>query len=228
MRRMRFGQGNQQDQSDSIGKSGSRQYAEHLSMRDLSILTFVTLDGVMQGPVQPDEDTSGGFKRSGWCAPFMEEVMAQVNKEAMSEPFDLLFGRKTYDVFAGHWPNVDDKDPHAETLNKAKKYVATSRVDGLTWQNSEALLGNISEEVRQLKAQGGPLLQVHGSWQLIQTLLTHDLIDQFRLWTFPVVVGPGKRLFGDGALPSSLKLIKSQATSNGVVMSLYQRLHAPQ
>ena len=193
-------------------------------MRDLSILTFVTLDGVMQGPVQPDEDPSGGFTKSGWCAPFMEEVMVQVSEEAMSEPFDLVFGRKTYDMFAGHWPNADNSDPHAAKLNQAKKYVATSQADGLAWQNSDALLGDIPEEIKQLKNQSGPLLQVHGSWQLIQTLLANDLVDQFRLWIFPVVVGPGKRLFGDGAIPNNLKLTKSKALPNGVVMTLYQRI----
>jgi len=193
-------------------------------MRDLSILTFVTLDGVMQGPVQPDEDPSGGFERSGWCAPFMEEVMGHVNQEAMSEPFDLVFGRKTYDMFAGHWPNVDTSDPHAEKLNQAKKYVVTSRTDGLAWRNSEALLGSAAEEIKRLKNQDGPLLQIHGSWQLIQTLLAHDLVDHFRLWTFPVVVGPGKRLFGDKAMPNTLELTKSQAMSNGVVMTMYRRM----
>lgn len=154
----------------------------------------------------------------------MEEVMVLVNEEAMSEPFDLVFGRKTYDMFAGHWPNADARDPHAEKLNQSKKHVATSRADGLTWQNSEALLGDIPEEIKRLKDQDGPLLQVHGSWQLIQTLLAHDLIDQFRLWTFPVVVGPGKRLFGDKTGPNNLNLRKSKTLPNGVVMSFYRRI----
>lgn len=192
-------------------------------MRDLSILTFVTLDGVMQGPVQPDEDPSGGFKRSGWCAPFMDNVMAQVDEEAMSEPFDLVFGRKTYDMFAGHWPNADRSDPHADKLNKAKKYVVTSRADGLFWQNSEALSGDIAENIKKLKDQDGPLLQVHGSWQLIQTLLDHDLIDQYRLWIFPVTVGPGKRLFEEKVMPTNLTLLKSESNTAGVVMALYRK-----
>ena len=195
-------------------------------MRALSILTFVTLDGVMQGPVQPDEDTSGGFTQSGWCAAFMDEVMAQVNEQAMSEPFDLVFGRKTYEMFAAHWPNVHNGDPHAEKLNSANKYVATSRDGPLSWQNSERLSGDVPAKIAALKNQDGPLLQVHGSWQLIQALLAHDLIDQFRLWVFPGTVGAGKKLFADGMAPSNLQLIKSGTTTGGVVMSHYQRSQA--
>lgn len=148
--------------------------------------------------------------------------MAQVNEEAMAAPFDLLFGRKTYESFAGYWPNVSNNQ-HADKLNNATKYVATSTLSKLEWKNSIPITGDIAAEVSRLKDQDGALLQVHGSWQLIQTLLTHELIDEFRLWTFPLVVGAGKRLFGEGAVPSYLTLVKTKSTSNGVVMSIYRR-----
>ncbi len=191
-------------------------------MRDLAVLTFLTLDGVMQAPAQPEEDTSGGFKHGGWAVNYWGEVMAQVNEEAMAAPFDLLFGRKTYESFAAHWPNVSN-DPHADKLNNATKYVATSTLSKLEWKNSTPITGDIAAEVSRLKEQDGPLLQVHGSSQLIQTLLSHNLIDEFRLWTFPLVVGPGKRLFDQGSVPTDLTLVKTKSTSNGVVMSIYRR-----
>ena len=191
-------------------------------MRQLAVLTFLTLDGVMQAPVQPEEDPSGGFRRGGWCVAYWDQVMAQVMEEAMAAPYDLLLGRKTYESFAAHWPNVEN-DPHADKLNSATKYVATSTLSELEWQNSVPIAGDIAAEVSRLKDQDGPLLQVHGSWQLIQTLLAHELVDEFRLWTFPVVVGPGKRLFGQETAPADLTLVKSRTTSNGVVMGIYRR-----
>ena len=191
-------------------------------MRNLAVLTFLTLDGVMQAPGQPEEDTSGGFKHGGWAVNYWGEVMAQVNEEAMAAPFDLLFGRKTYESFAAYWPNVSN-NPHADKLNKATKYVATSTLSKLEWKNSTPITGDIAAEVSRLKGQDGPLLQVHGSSQLIQTLLSHELIDEFRLWTFPLVVGPGKRLFGQDTLPTKLTLVKTNTTSNGVMMSIYRR-----
>ena len=195
-------------------------------MRELAILTFLTLDGVMQAPAQPDEDPSGGFKHGGWAAAYWDEVMEQVNEEATKAPYDVLFGRKTYELFARHWPRVGDDDPHARILNNATKYVATSGSSALEWKNSKAVTGDIPAEISRLKNQNGPLLQVHGSWRLIQTLLSHDLIDEFRLWTFPVVVGPGKRLFEQDADLRRLTLIKTRATSNGVVMRIYRRAGA--
>ncbi len=192
-------------------------------MRNLATLTFLTLDGVMQAPVLPEEDLSGGFKHGGWSVDYFDEVMAQVNEEAMAAPIDLLFGRKTYELFAAHWPNVGDDDPHARILNSATKFVVTSTLNKLEWNNSKPITGDIAAEVSRLKEQDGPLLQVHGSWQLIQTLLAHELIDEFRLWTFPVVVGPGKRLFGQGTVPTSFTLVKTKTTSNGVMMSIYRR-----
>lgn len=193
-------------------------------MRELAILSFVTLDGVMQSPTSPEEDASGGFAGGGWGAPYWEQVMPQVYAEAMSAPYDLLFGRRTYDVFASHWPRVGDKDPVAARLNGGHKYVATRSVDHpLPWGPATRIGGDVVAEIKRLKAGEGPLIQVHGSADLIQTLLKHGLIDEFRLWTFPVVVGGGKRLFGDGALPGSLELVRTGSTGNGVVMSVYRR-----
>ncbi len=191
-------------------------------MRNLAVLTFLTLDGVMQAPVRPDEDPSGGFKHGGWSVSYWDEVMAQVMEEAMAAPYDLLLGRKTYEIFAAHWPHVDN-DPHADKLNNATKFVVTSTLRRLEWQNSKRITGDIAAEISRLKDQDGPLLQVHGSWQLIQTLLSHELIDEFRLWTFPVVVGNGKRLFGQDSVPTDLRLVRSRTTSNGVIMGIYRR-----
>lgn len=187
-------------------------------MRELAILTFLTLDGVMQ----LQEDGSGDFDRGGWAAPFWEEVMAQVGREAMSLPYDMLFGRKTYDAFAAHWPNVEG-DPAADMMNAARKYVVSGGLPDLSWNNSHLISGDIPAEVAALKQQEGPLLQVHGSRHLLQTLLTHDLVDEFRLWIFPVIVGSGKRLFDTDAAPNRLKLVKSEHTPNGVVMTIFRK-----
>ena len=194
-------------------------------MRELATLSFVTLDGVMQSPTSPEEDPSGGFAAGGWGAPYWEDVMPRVYEEAMSEPYDLLFGRKTYDVFASHWPNVGGNDPVAARLNGGRKYVATrSSTHPLPWSESTRITGDVAAEVARLKADDGPLIQVHGSVELIQTLMEHDLIDEYRLWTFPVVVGSGKRLFGDGSVPGDLSLVRSGSTGSGVVMSVYRRV----
>lgn len=191
-------------------------------MRELAILTFLTLDGVMQAPSMPEEDTSDGFQQGGWAAPYWPEVMEQVEREAMSQPFDLLFGRKTYELFAAHWPNAP-KSAHGQKLNDATKYVATSTLTDLPWQNSVPITGDAVAEVSRLKAQDGPLLQVHGSGELIQTLLANDLVDEFRLWIFPVVVGSGKRLFQPGMPPANLELVKSESTPASVIMAIYRR-----
>jgi len=192
-------------------------------MRKLAILTFVSLDGVMQGVSSPDEDPSGGFTQGGWAAPYWDGVMDQVRSEAMSEPYDMLFGRKTYEMFAAYWPNLSSEDPEARRMNEAAKYVISSTLQRLAWQNTVLVSGDVVEEVARLKERDGPLLQVHGSWALIQALLAADLIDEFRLWTFPVVLGAGKRLFGDGLMPRTLRLKKSAPSGNGVVMTVYRR-----
>ena len=188
-------------------------------MRELAILTFVTLDGVMQSPSGPDEDPSGGFKHGGWARPCWDDVMQQVQREAMAAPYDLLLGRKTYDIFASHFPKSDASNP----MNDATKYVATSTdQSSLEWTNSVRITGDIAVEVDRLKKKDGPLLQVHGSSQLIQTLLVHGLIDEYRIWTFPVVVGAGKRLFGEGIAQARLTLTKSEPCSSGAMMSIYR------
>ena len=195
--------------------------------RELAILTFVTLDGVMQAPAQSEEDFSGDFKHGGWAWPYWDEVMAQVREEAMAVPYDLLLGRKTYEIFAPHFSKASDDDGEAARLNEATKYVATNTLKDLDWNKSIPITGDVARGVAKLKAEEGLLLQVHGSWQLIQTLLANDLIDEFRLWTFPVVVGRGKRLFSQNAFGHGLTLVKSGATSNGVVMGIYRRHGAP-
>ena len=191
-------------------------------MREIAALTFVTLDGVMQAPSLPEEDRSGGFEQGGWAAPYWEAVMDQVQRVAMAEPYDMLFGRKTYDLFAGHWPEQTE-DPAARVMNEARKYVVTSQGADLTWSNSKAISGDLFKEISQLKTQDGPLLQIHGSWELIQSLLALDLIDEFRTWTFPVIAGAGKRLFEAGTPPRSLQLKMSEASAHGPVMSIYRR-----
>jgi dihydrofolate reductase len=191
-------------------------------MRELAVLTFVTLDGVMQAPRMPDEDRSGGFEHGGWAADCWDDVMEQVRSEAMATPYDFLFGRKTYDMFAAHWPQVGDDNPEAKRMNNATKFVATSSPSTLGWTNTRPITGDIAAEVARLKQQDGPLLQVHGSWQLIQTLLAHGLVDEFRLWTFPVIVGSGKRLFGREIEPTTLELKKTAACPSGAVMNIYR------
>lgn len=192
-------------------------------MRELAILTFVTLDGVMQAPGSPDEDRSGGFDRGGWAGPYWQEVMDQVRREAMATPYDILFGRKTYELFAAYWPTVTDDNPVGTMMNEATKYVASNTLSETGWKNSRIISGDIPEQIAGLKQQDGPLLQVHGSWQLIQTLLAHGLVDEYRIWTFPVIAGAGKRLFDTGALPTGLALVKSAPCSNGVVMNIYRQ-----
>jgi dihydrofolate reductase len=190
-------------------------------MRKLIVNTFLTLDGVMQAPGGPEEDPSGSFAYGGWSVNYWDEQMGQVMGDTMSRPFDLVLGRKTYEIFAAHWPHVTD-DPGAEQLNRATKYVASRTPRSLDWSNSILIEGDVGEGVAMLKQQEGPELQVHGSADLIQTLLRNNLIDEYRLWTFPVVVGPGKRLFSDGTIPAGLKLVDSKVSTTGVVIATYE------
>lgn len=193
-------------------------------MRKLAILTFQTLDGVMQAPAEAMEDASGGFTHGGWARPWWDEVMSQVQEEAMAEPYDLLLGRRTYEIFAPHFSNAGD-DGEAGVLNRATKYVVTNTLDDLFWKHSVPIRGDVGSAIKTLKAGDGPLLQVHGSWRLIQTLLEHDLIDEFRLWTFPIVLGVGKRLFSGAAASPALELRKSRTTPGGVLMGIYKINH---
>jgi dihydrofolate reductase len=196
-------------------------------MRKLVLNTFLTLDGVMQAPGGPEEDPSGGFTHGGWSVNYWDDVMFQRMGEAMSKPFDLLLGRKTYEIFAAHWPYVRD-DPFADKLNSATKYVASRTLGKPEWQNSSLLDGDVAEQVARLKEQEGPEIQVHGSSNLIQTLLEHDLVDEYRLWIFPVVLGGGKRLFADGAIPAGLKLVDSATSTTGVLITTYEPAGKPE
>jgi dihydrofolate reductase len=189
-------------------------------MRELIVNTFLTLDGVMQAPGGPEEDPSGGFEHGGWSFGYWDEQMQQVMGASMAKPFDLVLGRKTYEIFAAYWPSSDD--PGAEVLNKATKHVASTTLTELDWENSKLIEGDLPEGVRALKEVDGPELQVHGSANLIQTLLEHGLIDEFRLWTFPLVLGTGKRLFDGGTVPAGLELTGSQVSSTGVTISTYR------
>jgi dihydrofolate reductase len=189
-------------------------------MRNLIVNTFLTLDGVMQAPGGPGEDPSGGFDHGGWSFGYWDEQMQGAMGESMSEPFDLVLGRKTYEIFAAHWPYSDD--PAAEPLNRATKHVASTTRSELEWENSKLIESELPEGVRALKEEEGPELQVHGSANLIQTLLQHGLVDEFRVWIFPLVLGKGKRLFDGGTVPAGMELASSQVSSTGVIMATYR------
>ncbi|MEU0495802.1 dihydrofolate reductase family protein [Mycobacterium sp. NPDC006124] len=190
-------------------------------MRRLITNTFLTLDGVMQAPGGPEEDADGAFALGGWSVNFWDDHMNQVMGETMGVPFDLVLGRRTYDIFAAHWPRVGDEEG-GKPLNEAGKYVASRQRPTLDWQNSQLLDHDVPAAVAALKATDGPELQVHGSGDLLQTLMRHDLIDEYRLWVFPVVVGTGKRLFADGVVPGKLELVDSSVSTTGVVIGTYR------
>ena len=190
-------------------------------MRELIVNTFVTLDGVMQAPGGPEEDPSGGFEHGGWTVGYWDDELGEAKGETMPPPFDLLLGRKTYEIFAAHWPHHPD-DPGAEELNSATKYVASTTLEHLEWENSKLIEGEVPDGIRALKQQDGPELQVHGSANLIQTLLRHDLVDRFGVWIFPVVLGTGKRLFADGTIPRGFRAVDSWTSTTGVVMGTYE------
>ena len=190
-------------------------------MRKLIVSTFLTLDGVMQAPGGPEEDDTGSFAHGGWSVNYWDERMGEVMGEAMSAPFDLVLGRKTYDIFAAYWPHASEEDG-AKPLNDATKYVASRSHPTLSWDRSVLIEGDVAESVAALKEEDGPELQVHGSGDLIQTLMRHGLVDQYRLWVFPVVLGSGKRLFSDGTVPAGLKLVDSTVSTTGVVIGRYE------
>ena len=189
-------------------------------MRDLVVLGFVTLDGVVQAPGGPEEDPSSGFEHGGWMVGYWNDELAAAMEESMAAPFDLVLGRKTYEIFAAHWPH--DEGPFADRLNSATKHVASTTLTELEWENSELIEGDVAEGVRALKAQDGPELQVHGSANLIQTLLEHRLVDEFRLKIAPLVLGTGKRLFGDGTVPEGFEVASSQVVATGVIVATYR------
>ena len=191
-------------------------------MRKLVVLTFISLDGVMQAPGGKGEDPSGGFKYEGWTVPYADEIGGAEMGKQMSMPFDLLLGRVTYEIFAGYWPK------HPEGLagpafNKAVKYVVSNGVVDKDWKETVQISGDVVLKIKKLKQEAGPMLQVHGSSNLIQTLLAHDLVDELWLKTYPVTLGSGKKLFGEGTIPAAFKLIESKATPSGVIFASYKR-----
>jgi dihydrofolate reductase len=190
-------------------------------MRKLIVQTFVTLDGVMQAPGGPGEDDSGGFAHGGWSVNYWDDQMGEVMGEATSRPFAMVLGRRTYDIMAGYWPTAPE-ETGAKVFNDATKYVASRGRPTLEWSNSVPIEGDAADGLAALKREDGPELQVHGSANLIQTLLRHNLVDEYRLWVFPVVIGSGKRLFGDGAIPSGLRLVDSKVSTTGVVMGIWE------
>ncbi len=190
-------------------------------MRKIVVLSFVSLDGVMQAPGGPDEDRSGGFEHGGWTVPYFDEFAGKVMSEQMGRPFDLLLGRKTYEIFAAYWPLHNDD--FGTGLNRATKYVASKTLEKLDWNPSVLIKGDVTAEVRKIKGQDGPELQVHGSGDLIQTLLKSDLVDELWLKIFPVTLGRGKRLFAQGAIPASFKLLDSRTSPSGVIIANYAR-----
>jgi dihydrofolate reductase len=190
-------------------------------MRPIIVTTFVSLDGVMQAPGGPTEDDSGGFAYGGWSVKYWDTMMGDAMGEIMGRPFDLLLGRRTYDIFAGHWPNALD-DPGAKPLNDATKYVVSASHPTLGWEPAELIEGDVPARIADLKASDGPDLQVHGSGNLIQTLLRHNLVDRFHVWVFPALVGSGRRLFAEGTVPAGLRLVGSKVSTTGVVISTYE------
>ena len=190
-------------------------------MRRLIVNTCLTLDGVMQAPGGPEEDDSDGFAFGGWSVRYWDDRMGEVMGEAMSGPFDLVLGRRTYDIFAAYWPHASE-EAGAKPLNDATKYVASRGRPALTWDRSVLIEGDAAEGVAALKQETGPELQVHGSGNLIQTLMRHHLVDEYRLWLFPLVIGSGRRLFADGTIPAGLRLVDSTISTTGVVIGTYE------
>ncbi|MFC0244857.1 dihydrofolate reductase family protein [Falsochrobactrum ovis] len=202
-------------------------------MRYIIVSAFISLDGVMQAPGGPEEDTSGGFSFGGWTFPYWDDALAEAMEETFSSPFDLLLGRKTYDIFAAHWPLVET-DPQAENyneenmliadqFNQATKYVATHRPESLNWENSEPLGSDIVKRLQELKNADGKDLMVQGSSELVHQLFAHGLVDQLRLLTYPVILGVGKRLFDKSSNPTRFKLQRMKTSPSGVIMSIYER-----
>lgn len=191
-------------------------------MRKIIVSTFLSLDGVMQGPGGAGEDDSHGFDQGGWSVNYWDERMGEIQTDFMdNRQFDLLIGRKTYEIFAAFWPHASDEEG-GRPMNEATKYVVSTTLKSADWPTSIVISQNVVEEIRHLKAGDGPELQVHGSAGLIQTLIANDLIDEYRIWTFPVVLGKGKRLFGNGAIPAGLRLTDSKTSTTGVIIATYE------
>jgi dihydrofolate reductase len=194
-------------------------------MRKIVVLSFISLDGVMQAPGGPDEDTSSGFKYGGWTVPYWDDFSGEIMGEQIDNvSFDLLLGRKTYDIFAAYWPKRDEGSSEiAVSFNKATKYVVSNSSPKLTWNNSTLIRGDVVHDLKKIKQGDGPMLQVHGSGNLIQTLLENDLVDELWLKTFPITLGSGKRLFAEGTVPAAFELIESRVSPKGVIFANYKR-----
>jgi len=188
-------------------------------MRKIIAITQITLDGVMQAPGGPEEDPSNGFTHGGWAMPYFDDAGSQAVGETIAGKFDLLLGRRTYEIFASYWPNHGD-NPIGKAFNKATKYVVTHSPDRLDWKKSQRIDG--VEKVRQLKASNGPALHIWGSSELLQTLIAAELVDEHRLWVFPLVLGKGKRLFENGVPPHGLTLVETRSTPTGVLLNTYR------
>jgi dihydrofolate reductase len=193
-------------------------------MRKTIVLSFITLDNVMQAPGGPEEDPTGGFEHGGWLFGYSDDFLLNVMIKQMSNPFDLLLGRKTYEIFAAYWPYMNaDQNPFAAKLNNAKKYVASKTMTKLDWNNSELINGDVPEGIKRIKEQDGPEIQVHGSSNLVQTLLKYDLVEELWLKIFPITLSTGKRLFAEGTVPAGFKLLESGISPSGVIVANYER-----
>ncbi|OLL28921.1 dihydrofolate reductase [Burkholderia sp. SRS-W-2-2016] len=193
-------------------------------MRKLTVSAFISLDGVIQGPGAPQEDESGEFRYGGWIVPYADEAIGDNLQDLLSQPFDLLLGRRTYDIFASYWPGVSAESGNwaiADLFNRVGKHVATHRPDSLGWQNSHALQGELADAVRALKQQSGADLLTFGSGDTMRQLFAAGLVDELRLVIYPVMLGRGKRLFGDDGLPRAFKLLRSAVTPGGVLITHY-------
>jgi len=198
-------------------------------MSKLIATTFLTLDGVYQGPGGVEEDTTGGFDVGGWVTPFYEEGMAGLAEEWIAQADAFLLGRRTHDIFAAHWPKVTDPgDPLASRLNNLPKYVASRTLSSSPWSGTSIVDGDVVEFVRDLKTRPGREIQVHGSGALLQTLIAHDLVDEYRLWQFPVVLGQGRRLFPDGVAPKAFEHVETRHTATGVNVLVLRPAGKPQ
>jgi dihydrofolate reductase len=194
----------------------------------LTVTTFLSLDGVMQAPGAPDEDRSGNFRHGGWLVPYADADMERIVTDVFAKTDAFLLGRKTYEIFAAHWPRVTDPDdPVATALNRLPKYVVSRTLAKAEWHNSTVIRGDIAKQVAELKQRHGREILIQGSSELLQTLLANDLVDEYRLLLFPVVLGSGKRLFGSGTVPSALTLLDTRATSTGVVVNTYRPAGKP-
>ncbi|BCM90861.1 putative protein YyaP [Abditibacteriota bacterium] len=189
-------------------------------MRRIIVLSFISLDGVIQAPGRPEEDVSGGFNYGGWSVPYSDEVLSAVMEEQFGQPFDLLLGRTTFEIWADYWPHQNGGD---NPFNKATKYVASNTLTEHPWEGSVFLSGDVAEKVRELKQQEGPDLQVYGSSVLLQTLMQHDLVDEYWLKIYPITLGIGKRLFQEGTMPAAFSLFESKTSPSGVIVASFKR-----